>query len=105
MGMPVMIEPIAEGVISLEWRVTYTCLATILVNLPFGYFRGRYKRLSFWWFVGIHAPVPFVIMIRKYFHLELSWELAPLLLGTYLIGQVIGKYLYNRFPYHRKNSE
>ena len=73
------------------WRILITCIATFLVNLPFGYWRGTLGKFSFWWFVAIHAPVPLVIAIRKFHKLELSWELAPYLLGSYFLGQWLGR--------------
>ena len=76
-------EPVFEGMLSLEWRVAYTCIATAIINLPFGYFRGGLRKLSFWWFVAIHAPVPLVIIVRKFHDLNLTWGLAPFLLGSY----------------------
>src|SRR5210317_562530 len=86
------------SMLTQEWRIAYTCIATILINLPFGYLRGGFKKLSFWWFVSIHFPVPFVILIRKFHDLELSWQLAPFLLGSFFLGQLIGKLIYKRFP-------
>jgi len=86
----------------LWWRVLITCLATFIVNLPFGYFRGGFRKLSFWWFVAIHAPVPLVILIRKFHDLELTWSLAPFLLGSFFLGQFAGRKLYVFIPY-RKN--
>ncbi len=83
----------------LWWRILITCLATMLINLPFGYWRGGLRKLSFLWFVAIHAPVPAVVMIRKFHQLELSWELAPFLLGSYFIGQFAGRKIYGWKPY------
>ncbi len=80
----------------LWWRVFITCLATFVVNLPFGYWRGGLKKLSFWWFLAIHAPVPLVILIRKFNQLELSWVLAPFLLGSFFGGQFFGKQLFKK---------
>ena len=83
-------------------RLTYTCIATVIINLPFGYIRGGFRKLSFWWFVAIHAPVPLVILIRKFHDLELSWILAPFLLGSFFIGQFWGRKIYKRIPYRKK---
>ena len=88
----------------LWWRILITCIATALINLPFGYWRGGLKKLSFWWFVAIHAPVPAVIQIRKFHKLELSWELAPFLLGSYFLGQLIGRKVYKWKPYGKTVS-
>jgi hypothetical protein len=80
----------------LWWRITITCMATILINLPFGFWRGGLRKLSFWWFISIHAPVPFVILVRKFHKLELTWELAPILLGAYFVGQLLGRKYYKK---------
>ena len=91
-------EQVFEEMPSLEWRVTYTCVATVLVNLPFGYIRGGFRNLSFWWFVAIHVPVPMVILIRKFYNLDLTWELAPFLLGSFFPGQFRGRKIYKIKP-------
>lgn len=85
----------------LWWRILITCIATFIINLPFGYWRGGLKKLSVLWFVAIHAPVPLVIVIRKFHQLELSWKLAPFLLGSYFIGQFLGRKIYEKKPYKK----
>jgi hypothetical protein len=91
------------NLLSLKWRIFFTCLATIIVNLPFGYLRGGLQKLSVCWFVAIHAPVPLVILIRQFYGLELSWSLAPFLLGSFFIGQFLGRKLWSVWPL-RKNQ-
>lgn len=91
-----------SNMLSLEWRIFYTCLATVIINLPFGYLRGGLQKLSFCWFIAIHAPVPLVILIRKFHDLELSWSLAPFLLGSFFIGQFLGKKLWLLWPLQKK---
>lgn len=85
----------------LWWHTFITCLATFLINLPFGYWRGGFRKLSFWWFVAIHAPVPLVIVIRKLNDLHLTWELAPFLLGSYFLGQFLGRKIYGLKPWKK----
>jgi len=69
----------------------WTCLFTFLINLPFGYLRAGYKKLSFMWFLYIHIPVPFVIYIRHINNIDLTWTLAPFLFGSYFLGQFLGR--------------
>ncbi len=97
-------EEVFEGMLSLEWRVAYTCIATLIINLPFGYVRGGFRKLSFWWFVAIHAPVPLVIIIRKFHDLKLTWGLAPFLLGSFFLGQFLGRKIYKLKPYRKKTD-
>jgi hypothetical protein len=91
-----------SNMLSLEWRIFYTCLATVIINLPFGYLRGGLQKLSVCWFMVIHASIPLVILIRKFHDLELSWSLAPFLLGSFFIGQFLGKKLWSLWPLQKK---
>jgi hypothetical protein len=90
------------NLLSLEWRIFYTCLATIIINLPFGYLRGALQKFSPCWFLAIHAPVPLVILIRDFHGLELTWALAPFLLGSFFIGQFAGRKIWAAWPLREK---
>lgn len=63
-------------------------LLTFLVNLPFGYFRGRSRRFSLPWFLCIHIPVLVIFMARVFLDAEL--QIVPILFVAALAGQVIG---------------
>lgn len=102
MELAAAIIPLFENMLSFEWRLAYTCIATFLINLPFGYLRGGLRKFSFWWFVAIHAPVPAVIMIRKFHSLDLTWMLAPFLLGSFFAGQFLGRKIYTWWPCKHK---
>lgn len=71
--------------------ILYTCLGTLIINIPCGYLRAGYRKLSFMWFVFIHLPVPFVIYLRHLNGIDLTWTLAPFLFGSYFLGQWIGR--------------
>ena len=96
---------IFENMLTFEWRLFYTCVATFIINLPFGYLRGGLRKLSFWWFLAIHLPVPMVIIIRKFHDLELTWILAPFLLGSFFLGQFAGRKIYGWKPYRALNPK
>jgi hypothetical protein len=91
-----------SNMLSLEWRIFYTCIATIIINLPFGYLRGGLQKFSPCWFIAIHAPVPLVILIRDFHRLDLTWSLAPYLLGSFFIGQFLGRKLWTIIPFRKK---
>jgi F0F1-type ATP synthase membrane subunit a len=65
-------------------------LAVLLMNLPFGFWRAGAKRFTRPWFVAVHAPVPFVILLRVIS--GLGWQLAsfPVLVGAFFTGQLLG---------------
>lgn len=83
---------------NMIWHVTLACIITFFINLPFGYFRGRFKKLSFKWFLMIHLPVPFVVLVRHVNHLHLTWGLAPFLVGSFFLGQWVGRKIYKKYP-------
>ncbi|MBE9535655.1 MAG: hypothetical protein IMF07_00605 [Proteobacteria bacterium] len=64
---------------------------TLLLNLPFGYLRGRSRKFSFQWILYIHLPVPFVIVLR---HMAgISYLFIPLMLAAAVTGQFAGSRL------------
>ena len=61
---------------------------TVLINLPFGYFRRRTKRFSFKWFLYIHIPIPFILLARVLSQLDFRY--IPLFILAAVIGQFWG---------------
>ena len=91
--------------LNLIWAVFYACLATFVINLPFGYFRGGFRKLSFMWFLMIHLPVPFVVIVRRINHLQLTWKLAPFLIGSFFLGQFVGRKIYKLKPFKKQKIQ
>ena len=60
----------------------------LVLNLIFGYFRGKQKKFSFKWFLYIHLPIPLVVFARLYSHLD--YRYIPIFLFVSIVGQVIG---------------
>ena len=63
-------------------------LFTLVLNLFFGYFRGKQKKFSFKWFLYIHLPIPFVVLARVLSHLD--YRYIPIFLFAAVVGQIIG---------------
>lgn len=82
----------------MKFLVLYTC--AFLLNLPFGYIRSFYRQKTLKHFAMkmllIHAPIPFVILLRKYvFGLkgDGNWETALIVTISVIVcilGQVVG---------------
>jgi hypothetical protein len=64
------------------------CLATVFINLPFGYYRAGTRRLSWQWFLAIHLPVPLIIIMRLVS--GEGWSAVPLLIVCAVLGQLMG---------------
>lgn len=61
---------------------------TFMLNMPFGYFRGKTKRYSLKWFLCIHMPIPFIVLARTFSHLDIKY--IPLFVLAAVLGQVWG---------------
>lgn len=72
-------------------------LLVFILNIPFGYWRANTKKLSFQWFLAIHIPVPFVIILRILSHLGWKFITYPVLVGAFFLGQFVGGKLHNSF--------
>ena len=75
----------------MELNLLFAALATLVLNLPFGYLRQGYKKFSVMWFVSIHAPIPFVVLFRHLFEVGFALYTYPVMVSAFFIGQLIGK--------------
>ena len=72
----------------MHWVIVSTVV--VLLNIPFGYWRGNVKKLSWQWFLSIHIPVPVIILLRIWLALGWEWTTFPIFGGAYFIGQLLG---------------
>lgn len=77
--------------------ILFFALLTVLINIPFGYWRANVKKFSMQWFFAIHLPVPFIIAARIF--TEIGYELNSFLIvaSAFFIGQYLGGVIHNRF--------
>ena len=61
---------------------------TLLINLPFGYFRSKTKKYSLRWFLYIHIPIPLIFVARMFSHIEFRY--IPIFVMAALAGQILG---------------
>ncbi|MGB5590911.1 MAG: hypothetical protein WBN31_08210 [Gammaproteobacteria bacterium] len=71
-------------------------LATLILNLPFGYWREGVRKFSPAWFVAVHAAVPLIVLLRL--GLGVEWKLLhlPFMIAAYFGGQTLGARLRRR---------
>jgi hypothetical protein len=68
--------------------VTGIAFLTVVINLPFGYFRQKTKKFSFKWFLCIHLPIPLIFLARVSSHL--SYKFIPVFVAAAVTGQILG---------------
>jgi hypothetical protein len=66
---------------------------TVIINVPFGYWRAGVCKFSPQWFMAVHAAVPMVIAMRFAFGLPFRWSMFPLFVAAYFGGQFAGSRL------------
>lgn len=71
-------------------KLSLLSLLVLIINLPFGYWRGGQKKFSLKWFLAIHIPVPFVILIRIYSDIGFAWYTYPIFVAAFFLGQFAG---------------
>ena len=75
-------------------------LFSLLINLPFGYWRAGCRKLSFPWFAAIHIPIILTITLRLLVGVAFRFSTLPVYVLAFAGGQILGARLRNL---HRPN--
>lgn len=72
-----------------KWMVAAgIAIMTVVINLPFGYFRQKTKKFSFKWFLCIHLPIPLIFLARV--SSDISYKFIPIFVAAAVTGQILG---------------
>ena len=80
-----------------------TILLAIGINLPFGAYRATVRKFSWQWFLAVHLPIPFIIVMRLSF--GFGWWFVPFMLASAVTGQLLGSWLFNVWRARRVPSQ
>ena len=72
-------------------------ILVFLLNIPFGYWRKMERKFSWQWFLTIHLPIPFVVIIRFHFDLGFALYTYPIMIAVFFGGQFFGKFINKSF--------
>jgi ABC-type glycerol-3-phosphate transport system permease component len=75
---------------------------TLIVSIPCGYIRQNFPKYSIVWWVLIHLPIPFIVLLR--IKAGLNWHYIPLTLGGSVAGQILGGALSRRRKQNAKTA-
>ncbi len=79
-----------------DWfAVLLVAILTFLINIPFGYWRAKVRKLSKEWFLAIHLPVPFIVFFRILFGVKLNLYTLVVFVVSFFVGQRVGILLNN----------
>jgi len=68
--------------------VSALCAFTLVLNIPFGYWRSKSRKYSFRWFLYIHLPIPLVFLGRVVS--QIGFAYVPVFVTAAVIGQIWG---------------
>ena len=68
--------------------ITGLVILAFLISVPCGYIRQNYVKYSFMWFLLIHLPIPFIVLLR--IGAGINWHVIPLTLAGSVAGQIAG---------------
>jgi hypothetical protein len=63
-------------------------LIVFMINLPFGHLRSKSTKFSRKWMMAVHAPIPFVFLLRVFS--GFNWTMIPLMVLSDIAGQIVG---------------
>lgn len=62
--------------------------AAFVITVPFGVWRITTRRMSVPWFLAIHLPIPFIILLRV--EAGYSYRLIPFTVTACVLGHLVG---------------
>lgn len=80
----------------MVYRLIGVALATLVINIPMGYWRESVRKFSPQWFVAVHAAVPLVVLMRHKSEIGFAWYTYPPMILCYFGGQFIGSRIRRR---------
>lgn len=81
-----------------------TTLIVFIFNIPFGYWRNNVTKYSFQWFLAIHFPVPFIILLRIFSDIGFHWITYVFMVASFFGGQFTGGKIHRSIKSHHKVS-
>ncbi len=68
--------------------VLFITILTFVLHIPFGYLRSRSEKYSLKWFIYIHIPIPFIILVRIITNTD--YKFIPIFVIAAVAGQFFG---------------
>jgi hypothetical protein len=95
-----MFPPKKLETVSIMLLLLAACL-DFFINILFGYWRANVMRFSLQWFLSIHIPIPFIILIRIYTGIGFEFITYPIMIIAFFLGQFTGLKIYS---YRKKKN-
>ncbi len=80
---------------TFQYALLLISIITLLLNIPFGYWRANVRRFSMQWYLAIHLPVPALIALRIFGGVGFHWSTYVAMIAAYFLGQFLGGKIYS----------
>jgi len=74
----------------IQMTIILLTLFTLILNLPFGYWRTNVRKFSIQFFLAIHLPIPFIILFRILSGVGFEPMTLIFTVPAFFLGQVLG---------------
>ena len=85
-------------------NIVWVAFIILILNIPFGYWRAGVKKYSLNWFLSIHIPVPFILLLRYLSGVGFELYTYVIFVSVFFAGQKLGEYVYKNRCLLFKNS-
>ncbi len=69
------------------WQIV---LVSVVLNIPFGYWRENVPKFSLRWLAAIHVPVGIMIAMRVFSGIPWQWDIFLIMVAAFTVGQRLG---------------
>lgn len=69
-------------------NIAIVSVVSLVTNILLGKLRARFQKMTFMWWLMIHASIPLIIPLRIW--LDTPKIVIPLFIGLAVLGQMIG---------------
>ncbi len=89
-------------------KITILIASAFLVNIPLGYYRENFKRMSWQWLLVLHSSIPVIVLVRLGLDISLFFVYVILMsITSAVLGQLIGSRPVRRYiqANYKKNQD
>lgn len=79
----------------IQMNIILLTLFTLILNLPFGYWRTNVRKFSLQFFLAIHLPIPFIILFRILSGTGFEPMTLLFTVPAFFLGQVLGSEIHS----------
>jgi len=76
-------------------KILLLTLIVFIINIPFSYWRANVRKFSLQFFLAIHLPIPFIILLRLLTGSGFEPKTFLFTVPAFFLGQIFGSKVYS----------